>query len=52
MGEAIKVDDFVTLREDRAAPSYAGVVGRVVDPGYPPPGPTKIYVRYEEGYEL
>lgn len=52
MGQAIKLDDFVTLRDERPAPSYVGIVGRVADPGYASPDPAKVYIKYEEGDEF
>ena len=52
MRQTIKVDDFVTLIEDRPAPSYVGIIGRVADPGYAPPDAAKVYVKYDEGDEF
>jgi hypothetical protein len=53
MSIEIRLGDYVVFREDRPAPDVRslGLVGQVIDPGYKPPDPTKVYVRFPNGRE-
>jgi hypothetical protein len=51
---AIKIGDFVKVREDRpaASPRHVGMVGQIVKADHTPQDSSKVYIRYNNGEEF